>query len=81
MKTFPDEDEPDSNVLAPHHLYLGLILTWYGFMFVWPVYPATGAFSVLVGLLIAADDAISHAFGVWTPIDWAYKQIRHLVPK
>lgn len=29
---------------------------------------------VLVGLLVAMDDAVSHSFGVWTPLDWAFKQ-------
>lgn len=82
MKTFPSEDEPDGDVFAPHHFYTGVIVAWFAFMFVWPTYPATGAVSVLIGLLIALDDAVSHAFGVWTPLDWVWNRfIRRHVPR
>lgn len=81
VTSFPAEQEPDGDVLAPHHFYVGLLLAWFGFMFIWPTYPVTGSLSVLVGLLIAADDAISHALGVWTPIDWVWRRfIRPRIP-
>lgn len=72
--SLPEEEEPDGNVLAPHHLYIGLILSGFGFLFVWPLYPETGSAMTIIGLLVAADDAISHAFGVWTPLDWVWEK-------
>lgn len=72
--SFPAEEEPDGDVHLPHHFYLGGIAAWYGFMFLWPAYPVTGAVTTIVGTLILADDVVSHAFGVWTPLDWAYKR-------
>lgn len=80
VKDFPAEDEPDGDVMYPHHLYTGLILAAFGFMFAWPQYGATGAVMTLLGVLIALDDAISHAFGVWTPLDWGWKQVKQYVP-
>ena len=124
--TFPAQRIPDGNILAPHHLYIGVlaayIVCWvasnrmpereawatvtslttgvFGFLFVWPDYPAAGASLTLVGVfgallavlfrpfwadtesslrlvvllcvLIALDDALSHSFGVWTPLDWVW---------
>jgi len=75
------EDEPDGDVMAPHHFYLGVILSTYGFMFVWPTYPLTGAGMTVVGTVILADDVISHATGWWTPLDWFYNRfVRQHVP-
>lgn len=69
------EDEPDGDVLAPHHFYVGVIAAWFGFMFVWPHYPVTGSIAVLVGLLIALDDAIEHATGITTPLELLWVRI------
>lgn len=66
---WPAEAVPDGVVLAPHHLYIGLSMALFGFMFVWRLYPRAGATLTLLGVLVAADDAVSHAFGVWTPLD------------
>ncbi|KZN24597.1 hypothetical protein A4G99_09545 [Haladaptatus sp. R4] len=132
--TFPAQRLPDGNILAPHHLYIGVlaayIVCWvasnrmpkreawatvtaltvalFGFLFVWPDYPATGALltlsgivgallavvfrsfwsdsasdlrlAALFGVLIALDDAVSHSFGVWTPLDWFWHvYLIHLV--
>jgi hypothetical protein len=39
----------------------------------WRAYPWIGVRGVgLVGCAIAADDLVEHAFGVWTPLDWAF---------
>lgn len=82
MEEFPAEDEPDGNIMAPHHLYTGVILTWFSFQFIWPRYPTTGAILTLLGVGIAADDAISHAFGVWTPLDWVWNEyLRDLITR
>lgn len=124
--TFPAQRIPDGNIMAPHHLYIGVlaayIVCWvasnrmpereawatvtaltvalFGFLFVWPDYPAAGALLTLLGavgalvivlfrsfwfdvasglrlaallsVLIALDDAVSHSFGVWTPLDWVW---------
>lgn len=64
---FNPEPIPDGFVLAPHHFYVGVILATFAFVFVWWVYPRTGAALVLLGLAIAVDDAIQHAFNVTTP--------------
>ncbi len=66
---FPAESEPDGDVSAPHHFYVGVLVSVFGFVSVWDLYPVTGAAMVLVGLAVALDDALSHAFGVPTPLD------------
>mgnify|MGYP006873390141 FL=1 len=62
------EPIPDGSVLAPHHFYLGVFLAWFALMFVWWIYPRTRAALTLLGLLIALDDAVQHAFSVHTPL-------------
>jgi len=46
----------------------------------WSGYPLIWRGVALVGLYIAADDAVSHAFGVWTPLDASWHQYAHLLP-
>lgn len=75
--TFPAEEEPDGDVQAPHHFYVGVLVACFGFISVWPFYAETGAVMVLVGLLVALDDALSHAFGIWTPLDWVWRRWLH----
>lgn len=75
LDQFPAEEEPDGDVFAPHHFYIGMVLALFSFVTVWPYYPVTGAAAVLVGTLILLDDAISHAFGVWTPLDALWKRV------
>jgi hypothetical protein len=65
---FSPEPIPDGHVLAPHHFYVGIGIALFAFIFVWWVYPRTGATLVFVGLLVATDDAIQHAFRVDTPL-------------
>lgn len=74
---FPAESVPDGHVFAPHHFWIGLIVAAFSFGFVWRFYPVTGATGSVVGVLVALDDAISHAFGVPTPLDWFWHA--HLV--
>lgn len=76
---FPAESIPDGNILAPHHLYIGVALTYFAFKYVWPRYPRLGASLTFVGIGIALDDAVSHAFGVWTPLDWGWKELKEIV--
>jgi len=64
---FPHDTIPDGAVLAPHHFYVGVLIAVFGFVFVWRIYPRTGAVLSVIGLLIALDDAIEHVFGVVTP--------------
>jgi len=66
---FAPEAVPDGTVLAPHHFYVGVAVAVFGFLFVWRLYPRTGAAMSLAGLLIALDDVVEHAFGVRTPLD------------
>lgn len=69
---FPHESVPDGAVFAPHHLYSGVIIALFSFALMWRFYPVFGATGTILGLLIALDDAVSHAFGVPTPIDWLW---------
>lgn len=135
--SFPHDTIPDGAVMAPHHLYIGLVflglamfmvwddrpadptatflsvfLTLFAFLFIWPYYAFTGAVLTLIGLaaapvaawvdrdvflearstktalgfaaagwLIAADDAVEHAFGIPTPLDLLFNElIRPLLP-
>lgn len=71
---YPHEDEPDNDATAPHHFYIGVGVSVFAFITIWDLYPATGATLVIVGLLIAADDALSHAFGIPTPLDQLWKK-------
>lgn len=70
--SFPAEQIPDGAVVAPHHLYVGLLVAGFSFALVWRWYPITGATGTLLGLAIALDDALSHALGVPTPLDWVW---------
>lgn len=72
---FPAEAEPDGDVSAPHHFYIGVALSTFAFVSIWDLYPVTGAGLVLVGLAVAVDDALSHAFGIPTPLDWLWNRI------
>jgi len=71
---FPVEAEPDGDISAPHHFYIGLGAAAFGFASVWPYYPVTGASMAGIGLIIAADDFLSHAFGIPTPFDLLWKK-------
>lgn len=72
---FPAESEPDGDVSAPHHFYIGVGIAVFGFVSVWDLYPVTGASMVLLGTAILADDVVSHAFGVWTPLDSLWERV------
>lgn len=72
--TFPAEAVPDGDIFAPHHLYIGLAITLFGFMFAWANYPKLGASITAAGIAIQADDYVSHAFGIWTPLDAVWEQ-------
>jgi hypothetical protein len=66
---FPHDTEPDGDVSLPHHFWIGIALSVFSFWSVWPAYPAVGAVGTLLGLLVALDDAVEHAFGIPTPLD------------
>ena len=53
-------------------------ILWPGGM--WSGYPLKWRLVAFAGVLIAADDAVSHAFGVWTPLDAGWGQVYHLLP-
>lgn len=76
---FPAEAVPDGGVFLPHHLYIGVAITIFGFAFVWDPYAEAGAVLTLLGIAIALDDAVSHAFGVWTPLDALWQVAIHPV--
>jgi hypothetical protein len=69
------ENEPDGDALAPHHFYIGVAVSVFGFASVWPYYSLTGASMALIGLLIALDDVIEHMTGIPTPLDLLWKHL------
>lgn len=69
---FTPESVPDGAVLAPHHFYIGILISWFGFMFVWKYYPKTGSILTLLGIVIALDDTIQHMFGIRTPLHFLW---------
>lgn len=50
----------------------GAIVALLGPTLPWTHYPAWPHAICLLLVLVAADDAVSHAFGVWTPVDAAW---------
>lgn len=78
-KSYPAETEPDGDISAPHHFYIGVFLSLFAFVTIWDLYPVTGATLTIVGLLIALDDILSHAFGVPTPLDLLWKKLLYPV--
>jgi len=85
---FDPEEEPDGAVLAPHHMYIGLIINVAGvmgalfaFASVWPYYPTIGAAGTLaslavvgLGWVVSIDDAIEHATALPTPLDQLWER-------
>lgn len=66
----PAESEPDGEIGAFHHWWQGIAMMIAGFVLWQPQFsPAVGASLCGVGLLVALDDFLSHAFGIWTPLD------------
>jgi hypothetical protein len=49
---------------------LGLLAAVCSPLVAWTCYPVRWRVVAVVGALVAADDWISHALGVWTPLDW-----------
>lgn len=74
LDNYPAEDEPDGDVSLPHHFWIGVAVSSFGFGMVWPAYPRVGATLTLLGLAIAADDTVEHTFDVPTPLDQLYKR-------
>lgn len=72
---FNPEDEPDGDVTAPHHFWIGTAVSVFGFWSVWQYYPTLGSLLTLVGLAVALDDAVEHAFNVRTPLDEVWKRV------
>ena len=75
MDNFPEDKEPDGDIMAPHHFYVGIIISWFGFMYIWPGYPVVGSVSAIVGLLIALDDVIEHSTGIITPLELLWRRV------
>ncbi|MDH5019024.1 hypothetical protein [Halobacterium rubrum] len=46
-------------------------VVWPGGM--WSGYPLVWRLVAFVGVLVGLDDAVSHAFGIWTPLDAVWK--------
>lgn len=82
----------------PVFVAAGLLISLFGFSFIWPFYPVVGSMLCLLGLsgssgaifrpywqdfprsrvltavflAVAWDDALEHAFGLPTPLDWIW---------
>ncbi|EMA57168.1 hypothetical protein [Halorubrum lipolyticum] len=92
---FDPESEPDGDALAPHHMYLGLIMqlvaavgALFAFASIWPYYPTVGAAATLttlvlggLGWVVSIDDAIEHATVLPTPFDQLWKRLVHPIVK
>lgn len=75
MNPSPAEQEPDGEIGAFHHWWTGILLMIGGFVIWQPQYsPLGGAVLCGVGLLVALDDYLSHAFGIWTPLDAGFRR-------
>lgn len=72
--------EPDGDVYAPHHLYLGLVVLFVGYYAAWPASPVLGLVMMAVGSAIVIDDLLHHAMGATTPIDqfWRWLNRKHI---
>ena len=62
---------------APHHFYVGVALSLFGFTSTWPYYPATASGFAFIGLLVALDDVIEHMTPYPTPLDQLWKRVVH----
>jgi len=66
-------------VLALAGLMVAVIgVCWPGGM--WAGYPLWWRLVAFVGVYIAADDVVEHAFGIWTPLDAGFNAVAHLLP-
>jgi len=73
--TVPAEDEPDGEIGAFHHWWVGILGMVAGFVLWQPQFsPELGAAVAGVSMLVAADDYLSHALGIWTPLDALFKR-------
>ena len=71
---FPSEKEPDGDRYLGHHFWIGIAMMVIGWMQWTPDgTPTEGAALVVAGLLVVSDDVLSHAFGIWTPLDALFK--------
>jgi len=74
----------------PYYHVTGALLTLAGLLVVlvgvcwpggiWAAYPIRWRLVAFLGVLVALDDVIEHAFGVWTPLDAGFEQVAHLLP-
>ncbi|UHH24888.1 hypothetical protein [Halobacterium noricense] len=49
--------------------------TWCTLGLLWGAYPLPARLVALAGVVIAADDVVEHAFGVWTPLDAFWRHV------
>ena len=68
-------------MLTPHHFYVGVALSLFGFASIWPYYPATVANFAFIGLLVALDDVIEHITPYSTPLDQVWRLVVYPVVK
>jgi len=62
---------------------VGLLLALLGVVWpggMWSTYPLGWRLVALLGVAIGLDDAVSHAFGWWTPLDAGFGEVAHLLP-
>jgi len=61
----------------------GLLVALIGVLWpggVWTAYPLRWRLVAFLGVSIAADDIVEHAFGIWTPLDAVFNEVAHLLP-
>jgi hypothetical protein len=78
---FPMESEPDGDRSAPHHFWVGVIVSVFGFGFMWAdhLYPTLGAAFAIGGLAVALDDALEHALPFNSPLNWVWERFLYPV--
>ncbi|MFB6270605.1 MAG: hypothetical protein ABEH83_11710, partial [Halobacterium sp.] len=63
--------------------FAGLALIFAGVCWprgMWNGYPLHWRAVAFLGAAVGLDDAVSHAFGIWTPLDAGWGQVYHLLP-
>lgn len=78
----PVESEPDGDRYLGHHFWIGIMAMIVGWM-QWTPHgtPTAAVILVVIGLLVVADDVVSHVFGISTPLDALFKAALRVVRK
>ena len=65
----------DHNLKGWHHFYLGILIMFTGFFLIFFWNGIGGMIIMTMGILVALDDAIGHAFLIRTPLNRIYSYL------